>query len=419
MTEKFLTAEILATGDEIRTGALIDSNSAYIARKLEEAGLAVVRHTCVGDNLDQLIMVIREIGARAHLAVVTGGLGPTGDDLSAAAAARAADLPLEINAEAMTSIDDFFNARNRSVSEANRKPACLPKGADCLPNPVGTAPGFSLKVGQCRFFFLPGVPFEMRRLLDDYVLPYVGELQGDGRRYRLVKTLTTFGLPESVVGEHLKGLEAELPGIRVGLRAKFPEIHVKLYANGGELEDLHRLLARGQSWVKGKLGDKVISTDSRSLQSVVGGLLRKQKATLALAESCTGGLIANWVTDVPGSSDYFLFGAVTYANETKTRFAGVDPAVIDKYGAVHEEVVKQMAAGVRDAAQATYGLATSGIAGPEGASPGKPVGTVCIGCATPQDVRGCRFHFSYGNRDMNKKIFAMKALDILRRELMR
>ena len=413
-----LTAEILATGDEIRTGALIDSNSAYIAQKMEAAGVRVVRHSCVGDDMDQLITVIRQIGARADLAVVTGGLGPTGDDLTAAAAAKAGDVPLVLNADAMASIDEFFRARNRPVSEANRKPGFLPRGASCLTNPVGTAPGFSLKIGRCLLFFLPGVPFEMRRMLDDHILPYVARQQGDNRSYRLVKSMTIFGLPESEVGERLAGLESDLPGITLGLRAKFPEIHVKLYANGSDREDLEHRLALGQAWVCDKLGAKVISTDNRTIQSVVGGLLKERKATLALAESCTGGLIANWITDVPGSSEYFLFGGVTYANEAKTRFAGVDPTAIEMYGAVHEEIVKQMAAGVRNAARATFGLATSGIAGPDGGSPEKPVGTVCIGLATPQAVQGYRFNFSYGNRDMNKKIFAMKALDVLRRELM-
>jgi nicotinamide-nucleotide amidase len=413
-----ITAEILATGDEIRSGALVDSNSAYIARKLEAAGVAVVRHSCVGDDLKHLATVIQEIGARGDLAVVTGGLGPTGDDLSAAAAAAAAGRPLEKNEAAWASINAFFAARNREVSEANRKPAYLPAGSRCLPNPVGTAPGFSLDVGRCRFFFVPGVPFEMRRMVSDYVLPYLEQVQSGSRHYRRVETLSLFGLPESVVSERLAGMEDELTGIKLGLRAKFPEIQVKLYADGSDPERLNRLLARGRKWARDKLGDTVFSEDNRSLQQVVGGLLRADGATLALAESCTGGLIANWITDVPGSSDYFLFSGVTYANQAKSQFVGVDPAVIVACGAVDETVVRQMAAGVRDAAQATYALATSGIAGPGGGSPEKPVGTVCIGLATPQRVQSRTHHFSYGNRGMNKQIFAMKALDTLRRELL-
>ena len=412
-----LVAEILSTGDEIRSGALIDSNSAHIAQQLEEAGVAVVRHNCVGDNLDQLVQVIREIGARADMTVVTGGLGPTADDLTAAAAAKAVDRPLEKNDAAWKSIDEFFSARNREVSDANRKPAYLPEGAQSLPNPVGTAPGFSLDIGKCRFFFIPGVPIEMRRMLDDYILPYVDKIQGQKRFYRLVKTLNLFGLPESVVGEKLAGLESEIKGIKLGMRAKFPEIHVKLYVNGKDPDHLNKLLDRGQDWVRNQLGGAVISDDNRSLQQVVGDLLREQDATLAVAESCTGGLIANWITDIPGSSDYFIFSGVTYANAAKTHFVGVKPAVIEKNGAVDEEVVRQMAVGVRDAANATFGLATSGIAGPGGGSAGKPVGTVCIGLATPHSVRSNTHYFTYGNRVMNKQIFAMKALDILRREL--
>ena len=414
-----LVAEILSTGDEIRTGALVDSNSAYIAEKLEEAGAAVRRHTCIGDDLDQIGRIIQEIGVRADLAVVTGGLGPTDDDLTAAAAAKAAGQPLEKNDTAWKSIDDFFAARNRTVSDANRKPAYLPAGAQCLPNPVGTAPGFSLTVSQCRFFFIPGVPFEMRRMMADYILPYLDKKQGRERHYRLVKTLNLFGIPESVVGEKLSGLESELRGIRLGLRAKFPEIHVKLYANGEDPDDLEQLLAQGRDWVRDRLGRAIISDENRSLQQVVGDLLNGQNATLAVAESCTGGLIANWITDVAGSSDYFLFSGVTYANAAKTQFLGVDPSVIAKNGAVAEEVVCQMAAGVRDAAKATFGLATSGIAGPGGGTAEKPVGTVCIGLATPHTVSSRTHYFTYGNRGMNKKMFAMKALDTLRRELLK
>jgi nicotinamide-nucleotide amidase len=255
-------------------------------------------------------------------------------------------------------------------------------------------------------------------MVSDYVLPYLERVQSGGRHYRRVKTLSLFGLPESVVSERLAGMEDELAGIKLGLRAKFPEIQVKLYADGSDPERLNRLLARGRRWARDKLGDTVFSEDNRSLQQVVGDLLRADGATLALAESCTGGLIANWITDVPGSSDYFLFSGVTYANQTKSQFVGVDPAVIEACGAVDETVVRQMAAGVRDAAQATYGLATSGIAGPGGGRPDKPVGTVCIGLATPRRVQGRTHYFSYGNRGMNKQIFAMKALDTLRRELL-
>ena len=180
-----LVAEILATGDEIRSGALIDSNSAHIAQKLEEAGVAVVRHNCVGDNLNQLIQVIQEMGTRADIAIVTGGLGPTADDLTAAAAAKAVGRPLEKSDAAWKSIDEYFSARHREVSDANRKPAYLPQGAQCLPNRVGTAPGFSLDIGACRFFFIPGVPFEMRRMLEDHILPHLDQIQGKERYHFL------------------------------------------------------------------------------------------------------------------------------------------------------------------------------------------------------------------------------------------
>jgi nicotinamide-nucleotide amidase len=412
-----MIAEIIATGDEIRSGALVDSNSAYIARELEAAGFEVVRHSSVGDHPESIVTLLQEIACRSDLTIVTGGLGPTGDDLTAAAAAQAAGVEMVVDPQALESIEAFFSARQRPLTGSNKKQALLPAGANCLINPVGTAPGFQLKIERCEFFFLPGVPFEMRHMLTNEVIPRLLQLVGEEKSVRLTKTLSTFGLTESATAERLAGFEVSFPDIKLGFRAKFPEIHVTLYISGSDRKWLQSQLTKAIEWVVAKLGNKVFSNSGESLEQTVGNLLRARNATLAVAESCTGGLIADLITDVAGSSDYFVFSAVTYANQAKANVLGVAPEILDRHGAVSEKTAKEMARGAQRISGATYGLATSGIAGPGGATDGKPVGTVCIGIATPDSVTGHRYNFTFDSRRLNKRIFATTALELLRRKL--
>jgi len=412
-----MKAEILATGDEILTGAVIDSNSAHIAQKLEEAGVEVVRHGCVGDDVEAIAAILKEISTRADLAVVTGGLGPTLDDITAEAAAMAAGVELVLDQEAMFSIENFLKTQGRDVIALNKKQAMLPKEADCLFNSVGTAPGFVLRTGGCVFFFLPGVPSEMRRMLSDGVLPWIDKLQKGERSFSLVKTISTFGLTEAFVNERLAGLTEKFSGIKLGLRARFPVIYVKLYVRGKDKKRADILLEKASEFVLNKIGECAFSADSESMETIVGSLLCKEKATIAVAESCTGGLISHLLTNVPGSSDYFLFSGVTYSNKAKIKVLGVSGATLKKYGAVHEETAKEMADGVRRLAGATYGISTSGIAGPGGGTNEKPVGTVCIGIATADSVEAYRLNFQFNERLRNKMIFAITALDLLRRKL--
>jgi nicotinamide-nucleotide amidase len=412
-----MIAEILVTGQEILTGSVIDTNSAHIAQTLEEAGLEVTRHVCVGDDMEIIVSIIKEICKRADVAVVTGGLGPTADDITAEAAAKSADVELVLNRSALRAVEDYFKERKRTMTSSNKKQAMLPKGSEYLYNPVGTAPGFSMKIGRCSFFFIPGVPFEVFRMLSDIVIPRIEKHQSRAREVNLVKTISAFGLGESAIGEQLAGLTAEFPEIKLGIRAKFPEIHVTLYCRGKDDKGLDQSMGKASEWVMKKIGEKVFSDDGDSMEAVVGGLLAGKKATLAVAESCTGGLISHWLTNVPGSSEYFLYSGVTYSNESKSKLLGVSTKIIERHGAVHEETSKEMAEGVRRVAGSNYGLSTSGIAGPAGGTKDKPVGTVCIGLASPHSVKGFRFFFPFNSRSRNKKIFAMKALDLLRHEL--
>ncbi len=413
-----MKAEILSTGDEIRSGAVVDSNSAFIAQTLEEAGLEVVRHVCVGDDLDMLAGTLVEISNRCDLLIATGGLGPTEDDMTADAAAKAAGVELELHQGALESIEKFFSKFNRPMSHSNKKQAMLPKGAECLFNQIGTAPGFMLQLNGCSAYFIPGVPREMRRMLLDTVLPGIKALPGYSGEYCTVKSISTFGLPESVLGERLSGIDQSIPGIKLGIRALIPEIYVKIYARGQDETLVNQNLEKASEQILARLGKRVLSADGDSMEEAVGKLLRQKKATVAVAESCTGGLISSMLTDVSGSSDYFLFSGVTYSNEAKMRVLGVSEETLRIYGAVHEETVKEMAQGARSVVGATYGLATSGIAGPGGGTEERPVGTVCIGLASPDFSEARKYTFHFGDRAMKKRLFAITALDKLRQAIM-
>lgn len=413
-----MIAEILATGDEIRSGALVDSNSAHIADVLIRTGLTVTRHHAVGDDLEPLSALMTEISRRADVAVVTGGLGPTQDDLTSEAAARAAGCELQFDALAMETAERFFRERQRPMTPSNRKQAYLPEGATALDNPVGTAAGFAVKIGQCTFFCLPGVPYEMKRMLDDQVVPRINTLLGSNRQYCRIRTLSTFGLPESQVGEIVAGLPAAHPRVKVGTRAKFPEIQVRLYCDTANEREGEELLNAAAQWVVENVGPPVFSTREQTMAEAVAELLTRQQATVAVAESCTGGLISNWLTNTPGSSTYFLMGAVTYANSAKIKVLGVSPDTLDTVGAVDEATAREMAEGVRRAAGADFGLATTGIAGPDGGSEEKPVGTICVALASERETTSRRYVFHFGRRLMNKRIFATVALELLRRALL-
>jgi nicotinamide-nucleotide amidase len=418
LKELLMIAEILSTGEEVLNGVIVDSNAAHIAQRLFGMGLRVSRHTTVGDRLSSLADILKEIGNRADVALVTGGLGPTTDDLSAEAAARAMGVPLKLDQEALDHIAEFFKMRGVEMKKTNEKQAFFPQGAQRLDNPVGTAPGFSVTIGKCRFFFMPGVPFEMHRMMQDWVLPGIAGMLGDaGGGCNILQVLSTFGLAESTVGHLLAGFESACGEVQLGYQVAFPGIFVKLYGHGQDEAACRGKVDDATDWVCQRLGNHVVSREGQPMEAVLGRLLSERKETLAVAESCTGGLISHWLTNVAGSSDYFLFSGVTYSNEAKQRVLGVSKETLKRFGAVHERTAGEMAAGARHAAGATYGLATSGIAGPGGGSPDKPVGTVCIGLAGPDGTQTYRFHFTYGQRLMMKKMFAMKALDLLRRHL--
>lgn len=412
-----MIGEILATGDEICQGAFVDTNSARIAQALSDLGIEVVRHTCVGDDQDLLAAAMKEIGKRADVAVATGGLGPTVDDLTARAAAAAAGVELKLNQAAADSIQRIFDRFGRTMADSDLKQAMLPEGADVLFNRAGTAPGFSIRIGKCRFYFLPGIPSEMERMLPD-VMDHIKADSGYAPAYCKTRQLSVFGLPEARVNDLLAGLAEAHPEVKLGMIARFPVIYVKLTAGGNDPGRIDGMLSKAAGYAADQLGDHLFSMSGLPMEEEVGNLLRDRGLTVATAESCTGGLAAHMLTNIAGSSDYFLFSAVCYSNPSKVQVLGVSDETLDRHGAVHEETAKEMAAGARRISGADVAVSTTGIAGPSGGSEEKPVGTVCIGIATPRQVLGKRFNSPFKDRIYNKQIFAVCALDFLRRTLL-
>ncbi|MCG8614876.1 MAG: competence/damage-inducible protein A [Desulfobacterales bacterium] len=410
-----MIAEVLSTGDEVLLGDITDTNSSFLCRRLKEAGITVTGITAVGDDVGAIGQAIKTIAGRADICLVTGGLGPTRDDVTALACAKAASVGLEENPEAFTGMEAFFKKRGFEMTAANRKQAMLPVGATVIENRNGTAPGFEMRVDRCRFFFMPGVPSEMRIMFKQGVRPRLFEMTGNPEEIRVVR-LMVYGLGESAVGEKLEGFEERFNRLSLGFRAVFPMIEVKVVdhaeAGCGTAE-----LDAAVAWIKDQLGRKIISDRGLTLAEEVGRLLTDKGQTLSVAESCTGGLISHLVTDVAGASSYFLLSATTYANNAKTDILGVKNQTLEDHGAVHEETAREMAEGVRRAGRSDWGISTTGIAGPTGGTDDKPVGTVCIGVAGPDGASARRFVLDIGSRERNKQLFAATALEMLRREL--
>jgi nicotinamide-nucleotide amidase len=410
-------AEIVATGDELMSGAVVDSNSATISRRLRDHGVLVRRKTMVGDGEQDIETALREASARVPIVIVTGGLGPTEDDRTAACAARLAGVTVERNAEALAHVKEMFRRFGREMPPNNEKQADLPKGSEILANPVGTAVGFAMNLpGGARAFFTPGVPREMEKMLEEQILPRVDAIRtAKGATTALAtRVVKSYGLGESKVEMELSGVKwAE--EITVGYRAKFPEIHLRLYAEGAA-DRLAPALQRAEASIRERLGVRVFGVDDDTMASVVGALLKKKGWTISVAESCTGGLLGSLITEIAGSSEWFDRGFVTYSNAAKTALLGVKAATIAEHGAVSEPVVREMAAGAREKSGSPIALAITGVAGPGGGTPEKPVGTVWIACATPDTVDARKLQFP-GDRERVRLAAAYAAMDLARRHL--
>lgn len=368
-----MTAAVLSIGTEITRGELVNTNATWLAERLTRLGFEVQELATVDDDVGRIVEAVRRLASRHRVVVSTGGLGPTTDDLTTVAVAEALGVGLERHEPSLDAIRGRFAALGREMSRSNEKQADFPVGAAVLPNAVGTAPGFAITLGQARLFFLPGVPSEMRRLVEDHVEPAVASL---AERTSCQIRLRTFGLPESVVGEKLAGIEDAEPAVTIGYRASFPEIEVKVLARAAHQAEAEGIAGRVAQTVRARLGDAVFGEGDDAFAAFVGRTLRDRGLTLAIAESCTGGMIGAMVTSVPGSSEYLLLDAVTYSNAAKHDLLGVDMELMRHHGAVSGEVAAAMADGALARADAHLAIAVTGIAGPGGGTDAKPVGTV-------------------------------------------
>ena len=411
MKEASVKMATLSIGDELLTGEVVDTNASYIAGKLYDAGLRVERHLTVADDEEAIAAALLELAASFQAVVVTGGLGPTPDDLTAAAAARAAGVPLETSAEALAHLVHFSEQIPGGLHPSNDRQAQVPQGSALIANPLGTACGFTLRLANAHCYFLPGVPYEMERMLQESVLPAL--LENWGARSGLRTTLKLFGISEAAAAAELTGILPEGSPVQLAYCVKFPEIHLILRSSS----EYAAPLAAAAEAVRERLGRYLFAENEQTLDSVLARLFLVSGTTLALAESCTGGLVAARITRVAGSSAWFLEGAVTYSNQAKVRMLQVPAELIESRGAVSAEVAVAMANGALLASGADLALSVTGIAGPGGGTPEKPVGTVFIALADRNscDVRQYQFP---GDRDRVRAITCFAALNLLRKHLL-
>ena len=407
MTERIA---ILSTGDELTTGRITDTNASWIADQLFGLGLDLVAVLTVGDYPDRLAWAWQRALELADVVISTGGIGPTADDLTNETVARVLGVPLALDRDSADRIRQLFAALGRDMPENNLKQALLPQGAVVVPNPMGTAPGYRIEARGRHLVVLPGVPREMKVMMEETVVPWLRTLRG-GDVY-LSRIFQTFGLTESALDEMVAGA-VDPSEARVSFRASFPEISLRIVVHGAPetaAARLETLAAR----MRERIGPYVFGEGPVTLEEVVGGLLAERGVTLGLAESVTGGLVGHRVTNAAGSSAYLRGGVVAYGNGAKRELLGVRQETLDAHGAVSEEAATEMAAGARRVFGTDLGLATTGIAGPDGATAEKPAGTLWVALATASGTTARRYQL-WGTRDWMKLLASQIALDWLRR----
>lgn len=413
MSAEHPTVQLLLTGSEIMSGDTVDSNSALIARRLSELGVGVFRKVTVGDDPELLTTELAAMTRAADIVIVNGGLGPTVDDLTAEILAAVAGVPLAEHPQAVAHLERWCAGRNLALNAANLKQALLPEGCAIVDNPIGSAVGFEMTVNDCLVICTPGVPGELAAMLDLIVQQMAERMARPVERE--ITRLQTFGLGESTAQQIISDAIDDWPEeVELGFRAGAPQMEIKLTI------DSHAARAardRCRQQLDALFGDHIIGEGDTLLAARVLDLLRDRGATLATAESCTGGLIASMLTRIAGSSDAFHAGFVTYHNDIKRDVLGVEQAALDEHGAVSEEVVVQMARGAMERAGAQYAIAVSGVAGPGGGSPDKPVGTVWLAWGDRDNIRTRCLCWPV-ERTLFQTMIAAGALDAVRRMLL-
>lgn len=380
-----MDAEIIAVGSELTSGQGLDTNSRWISRRLADLGIAVRAHATIGDDLAANVEAFRLAVERSGLVLVSGGLGPTQDDLTREALAKAAGVGLVEDPGSLAAIAEFFERRNRIMAERNRTQALLPEGAEPLANRVGTAPGIWMRIGNAWLGCLPGVPSEMRVMFDELVVPRLKRL-GLADRVIVHRKINLFGKGESEIEAEAFDLTARGRVPEVGITASDATISFRLAASGADEAEAQALLEPTVRTIYDRFGPLVVGEGDEDVAAGLARELARAAATIATAESCTGGMIAERITARPGSSEHFPGGVVSYANGSKVDLLGVPEALLVAHGAVSAEVAEAMAVGVRDRFRAAIGLSVTGIAGPGGGTASKPVGLVYIGLATAGGV---------------------------------
>ncbi|SDM27400.1 competence/damage-inducible protein A [Siphonobacter aquaeclarae] len=413
---KVVTAEVITIGDEILFGQITDTNTQWMGVELSLIGVKTIRKSSVGDVREEILRVLKEAQERADIVLITGGLGPTKDDITKHTLCEYFGTSLAIHPDALEAVDTFFRKRGRELSDINRQQAALPLNATYIPNTRGTAPGMWFDHEGTVFVSLPGVPFEMKGLMTDEILPRLKQ------RFTLPvihhRVIRTVGIGESFLAEKIAAWEDALPPhIRLAYLPSMGMVKLRLTATGTSLAALKEETEQLVQDILPVIQPFVFGYDGEEFEEVIAALLKASGQTISAAESCTGGYVAHLLTKIPGSSAYFQGGVISYANEIKEQTLGVRPETLAKYGAVSEETIREMAEGIRTRFHTWFGLATSGIAGPDGGTPEKPVGTVWIAVSTPERTLTRKLTLG-GDRQQNIHLSAIYLLNLLRKVLL-
>ena len=402
---------IVSIGNEILSGQTVDTNAAYLSRQLLSIGIPVVGFYTVPDETDAIVRALKLAAADADIVLATGGLGPTDDDLTRQAFSEFLGVELQLHDELLQKMEDFFVGRNLKMPEKNKIQAYIPAGAKALPNDIGTAPGIMAKVKEKLYVALPGVPSEMKQMLEKSVLPELRQLPG--RQAVAVRKLKCFGAGESTIAELLGPVMRRGRNPLINCTVKYGVINLDIIATAQNTNMAHQMADNDEKSLRKTLGELVFGAAEQTLAEVVGQELARQKKTLAVAESCTGGTLAGLLTDIPGASRYFTYGWVTYSNNAKISELGIPADLLEKYGAVSEQVAVAMARAARKKAEADFAIAITGIAGPTGGTEQKPVGLVHISVDSNNGCQTKRCLFSHDRKYIRLRA-AQTALNMLR-----
>ena len=410
-----MNAHILTIGDELLIGQVLNTNQAFIAERLNSIGVDVAFMATVGDRVDAVLGALRAAWESAAVTVVTGGLGPTHDDITRNALCTFFCTDLVPNEEVRRHIGELMKRRNLPWSAAAEDQSLVPRSAEVVPNPLGTAPGLRFSGDGKTMFVLPGVPYEMKEMIDGSVIPFLAPLAGEQViRHR---TLLTTGIPESLLAAELGDIDQLLGGASLAFLPSPAGVRLRITVHGRNPAEADGTVRDVEGRIRAKVSRYIYGTDEEDLETVLGRMLAERKLTIAVAESCTGGLIAHRLTNVSGSSAYFERGVVTYSDASKTELLGVPADTIGACGAVSRETAESMASGIRSRARTDIGLSTTGIAGPAGGTPSKPVGTVWIGIADRAGTLALKFNFGEGRARIKERA-SQAALELVRRRLM-